>query len=76
MSLRKVLLGAAIAFCAAAGITPAASAGPSAFGPLGCSCKPPVSVPGTQAPASEQMDQGIKNGLDYRRGGPPRRADH
>lgn len=74
--IRKVLFGAAIAFCATVGIAAPASADPSAFGTLGCSCKPPVSVPDGKAPATDQLDQGIQNGLGYLHGTPPRPADN
>lgn len=76
MLIRKVLFGAAIAFCAAAGTATPASADPSPFGTLGCSCKPPVSVPDGKAPAPDQLDQGIQNGLGYLHGTPPRPADN
>jgi hypothetical protein len=70
------LFGAAIAFYAAAGIATPASAEPTPFGTLGCSCKAPVSVPDGKAPATDQMDQGIQNGLGYLHGTPPRPADN
>jgi hypothetical protein len=74
--IRKVLIGAAIAFSAAAGSATPANADPSAFGALGCSCKPPVAVPGGKAPATDQVDQGIQNGLGLLHGNPPRPADN
>jgi hypothetical protein len=74
--IRKVAFGAAIAFCAAAGMATPASADPSAFGSLGCSCKPPVSVPDGKAPAANRVDQGIQNGLGYLHGAPPRPANN
>jgi hypothetical protein len=73
--IRKVLFGAAIAFCAVAGMATPANADPSSFGTLGCSCTPPVSVPDGKAPATNQVDQGIQNGLGYLHGMPPRPAD-
>jgi hypothetical protein len=73
--IRKVLFGAAIAFCAAAGTATPASADPSSFGTLGCSCTPPVSPPDGKAPATNQVDQGIQNGLSYLHGTPPSPAD-
>jgi hypothetical protein len=73
--IRKVLFGAAIALCAAAGMA-TASADPSAFGTLGCSCKPPVSAPDGKAPGTDQLDRGIQNGLGYLHGTPLRPADN
>jgi hypothetical protein len=70
--ITKVLFGAAIALAAAAGVATPASAGPSSFGTLGCSCKPPVTVPDGKAPVTDQVDQGIQNGLGYLKGTPPR----
>jgi hypothetical protein len=74
--IKKVLLGAAIALSAAAGLATPAGADPSPFGTLGCSCQPPVVVPDGTAPATNQMDQGIQNGLGYLHGTPPRPADN
>jgi hypothetical protein len=66
--IRKALFAAAIAFSAAAGITTPASADPSPFGTLGCSCKPPATVPDGKAPAMDPLDQGIQNGLGFLQG--------
>lgn len=63
--IRKILIGAAIAFAAAAGVASSAGADPSPFGILGCSCNPPVTAPDAKAPGTDQMDRGLKNGLDY-----------
>jgi hypothetical protein len=68
----KVLVGAAIALGAVLGIPAPASADPSPFGTLGCSCRPQVAGPDGTAPVTDQMDQGIQNGLGYLRGIPPR----
>jgi hypothetical protein len=68
--ITKVLFGAAIALGAALGIATPASADPSSFGVLGCSCRPPVAPPDGKAPVTDQMDQGIQNGLGYLRGTP------
>jgi hypothetical protein len=73
--IRKVLFAAAIAFSAAAGLATSASADPSPFGTLGCSCKPPVTVPDGKAPAMDPLDLGIQNGLSYLQGTPPRPAN-
>lgn len=74
--IKKALFGVAIAFCAAAGMATAASADPSPFGTLGCSCKPQASVPEVKSPATSQVDQGIQNGLGYLHGIPPRHTDY
>jgi hypothetical protein len=74
--IRNVLIGAAIAFGAAAAVATPASADPSSFGTLGCSCKPPVVAPHGEAPASDAISQGIQNGLGYLHGTPPRPADN
>jgi hypothetical protein len=73
--ITKVLFGAAIALSAAAGVATPASADPSSFGTLGCSCQPPVVAPHGKAPATDQVDQGIQNGLGYLHGSSPRPAD-
>jgi hypothetical protein len=74
--ITKVLFGAAIALSAAAGLATPASADPSPFGTLGCSCRPPVQVPDGKAPVRDQVDQGIQNGLGYLHGNSPRPADN
>jgi hypothetical protein len=74
--ISKLLIGAAIAFSAAVGIATPAGADPSPFGTLGCSCKPPVSVPDGKAPALDPMDQGIQNGLGSLHTTAPRSADN
>ncbi len=70
--ITKALFGAAIALGAALGMAAPASADPSPFGTLGCSCRPQVAGPDGKAPVTDQMDQGIQNGLGYLRGIPPR----
>ena len=69
--ITKIVFGAAIALAAAAGVATPASADPSAFGTLGCSCTPPVAAPDSKAPVTDQVDQGIKNGLGYLKAPPP-----
>jgi hypothetical protein len=73
--IRKILFGAAIALAAAAAVATPASADPSPFGTLGCSCRPPVQGPDGKAPIRDQMDQGIQGGLDYLKALPPHRVD-
>jgi hypothetical protein len=74
--IRQILFGAAIAFSAAAGIAAPASADPSPFGTLGCSCQPPATAPGGKAPAMNPTDLGIQNGLGFLHGNSPRPADN
>jgi hypothetical protein len=63
--IRKILFGTAIALAAAVSVATPVSADPSAFGTLGCTCTPPAAAPDDKAPVTDQMDQGIKNGLGY-----------
>jgi len=74
--IRKVLFAAAIAFSAAAGIATPASADPSPFGTLGCSCQPPATVTDGKAPAMDPLDLGIQNGLGFLHGTQPRPANN
>jgi hypothetical protein len=74
--IKKMLLGAAIALAAAIGIATPASADPSPFGTLGCSCQPPPTAPGGKAPALSPTDLGIQNGLGVLHGTSPRPADN
>jgi hypothetical protein len=69
--ITKILFGAAIALAAAAGVATPASADPSPFGTLGCTCTSPVAAPDGKAPVKDQLDQGIKNGLGYLRAPAP-----
>jgi hypothetical protein len=74
--ITKVLFGAAIALGVAAGVAIPASADPSSFGTLGCSCKPPVVTSHGEAPATDPISQGIQNGLGYLHGNPPHPVDN
>jgi hypothetical protein len=74
--IRQILFAAAIAFSAAAGIAAPASADPSPFGTLGCSCQPPATAPDGKAPAMNPTDLGIQNGLGFLHGNSPRPADN
>jgi hypothetical protein len=69
--ITKILFGAAIAFAAAAGVAAPANADPSPFGTLGCSCTPAAAVPNDKAPVTDQMNQGIQNGLGFLGGSAP-----
>lgn len=75
MAIKKALFGLAIALSAATGLAAPASADPSPFGTLGCSCQPPATVPGN-APVTDPMDRGIQNGLDYLHNTPQHPADN
>jgi hypothetical protein len=63
--ITRILFGAAIALAAAAGVATPASADPSPFGTLGCTCTSPAAAPDSKAPVKDQLNQGIKNGLGY-----------
>jgi hypothetical protein len=70
--ITRVLLGTAIALVTALGVAAPASADPSSFGTLGCTCRPPVTYPDGKAPVTDQVDQGIQNGLAWLHGIPSR----
>jgi hypothetical protein len=74
--IKKILFGAAIAFSVAGGVATPASADPSPFGTLGCSCQPPAAVTDGKAPAMNPIEQGIQNGLGFLHGTSPRPADN
>jgi hypothetical protein len=74
--IKKILFGAAIALTAAIGIATPASADPSPFGTLGCSCQPPATAPDGKAPAMSPTDLGIQNGLGFLHGASPRPANN
>jgi hypothetical protein len=58
--IRKVLLSAAITLGASVAVAAPASADPSAFGTLSCSCEPTISYPAAPGTA---VDQGILSGM-------------
>jgi hypothetical protein len=64
--ITKVLFSAAITLVA----TPA-SADPSSFGTLGCSCTQPGDVPHGKLAVKDQVSRGIQSGLGSLHGGPP-----
>ena len=73
--ITKVLVSAAIALGAATAVATPANADPSSFGTLSCSCKQPVAAPDGKAPVTDvtdQMNQGIRRGLAFLPGHPPR----
>jgi hypothetical protein len=70
--LNKVLLSAAITLGAALTVAEPASADPSSFGTLGCSCSTqPGDVPQGGPTVNDQIIQGIQRGLSSLHGDPP-----
>ncbi|MFZ0226423.1 MAG: hypothetical protein WAL41_05640, partial [Mycobacterium sp.] len=69
--LKKVLLSAAITLGAAMAVATPASADPSPFGTLGCSCTRPGDVPHGGHAVKDQVNQGIQSGLGSLHDGPP-----
>jgi hypothetical protein len=61
--ITKVLFGAAVALSVAAGVATPASADPSAFGTLSCSCGGGVSAAVGGPTVTDQMNEGIQSGL-------------
>lgn len=59
--ITKVLLGAAVAFVAAVGVATPASADPSAFGVLSCSCQGMAAD--DESIGVDQTGLGIQNGI-------------
>ena len=71
MLITKVVLTAAITLGAALAVATPASADPSSFGTLGCSCTQPIDVPHGKPAVKDQVDQGIQSGLGSLHGSPP-----
>jgi hypothetical protein len=69
--ITKVVFSAAIVLGAAMAAATPASADPSAFGTLGCSCTQPIDVPHGKSAVKDQLNQGIQSGLGSLHGGPP-----
>lgn len=63
--ITKVLFSGAIAVVAAVGAATAASADPSLFHVLSCSCEQPATVMDGGAAVADQTNLGIQNGLAY-----------
>lgn len=59
--IAKLLVGAAIVFGAAVGAAASASADPSPFSTLGCSCQDPA--PAGSTTLTDKIDRGIQQGL-------------
>ena len=68
--ITKVLFSAAIALGSAVAAAIPASADPSLFGVLSCSCEGTVTAPDGGSSDTDQMNQGIRSGLDYLQGLP------
>jgi hypothetical protein len=61
--ITKVLFSSAIALSAVVWGAAPASADPSLFGVLSCSCEGGALAPGSGAIATDQVNQGIQSGL-------------
>jgi len=61
--ITKVLFGAAVALSVFAEVATPASADPSAFGALSCSCAGGVSAAVGGPTVTDQMNEGIQSGL-------------
>jgi len=61
--MKRMLASAAILFGALAVTTVPASADPSPFGALGCSCDSVAGIVPGSPDVRDQVDQGIQNGL-------------
>jgi hypothetical protein len=62
--ITKVVSSAAITLSAALALAAPASADPSAFGPLGCSCTQPIDIPHGKLAVKDQVDRGLQSGLE------------
>ena len=69
--ITKVVFSAAITLGAALAVATPASADPSLFGPLGCSCTQPFDVPHGKPEGKEHVSRGIRSGLGSLYGGQP-----
>ena len=73
--ITKVVFTAAITLGAALAVATPASADPSSFGTLGCSCRQPTDVPHGKPVVKDDVNQGIQSGLRSLHGGPPNPVD-
>ena len=73
--ITKVVFSVAITLSAALAVATPASADPSSFGPLGCSCTQPSDVAQGKRAVKEQVRRGIQRGLGSLHGGPPNLGD-
>jgi hypothetical protein len=73
--ITKVVFTAAITLGAALAVATPASADPSSFGTLGCSCTQPIDVPHGKPAVKDQVSRGIHSGLGSLHGGPPNPGD-
>jgi hypothetical protein len=69
--ITKVVFTAPITLFAALAVASPASADPSSFGTLGCSCMQPGDVPQGKPAVKDQVNQGIQSGLGSLHSGPP-----
>jgi hypothetical protein len=68
--ITKVVLSAAITLSAVLALATPASADPSAFGPLRCSCTQPIDIPHGKLGVKDQIDRGLQSGLGSVHGEP------
>jgi hypothetical protein len=66
----KVLFSPAVALSAAVGVATPASADPSSFGTLSCSCEGGVTASDGGPTVTDQLNEGIQSGLSDLRGIP------
>jgi hypothetical protein len=69
--IEKLMVGAAIAFTAIVTTATPASAEPSQFGTLSCSCDPAAGTPDSNSDLKSQVDAGIQRGLGSLHVSPP-----
>jgi hypothetical protein len=68
--ITKVLFSAAVALSASLGVATPASADPSSFGALSCSCESGVTASDDGPTVTDQINEGIQSGLSDLRGMP------
>lgn len=73
--ITRVVFSAAITLSAAVAVATPASADPSAFGPLGCSCTQPIDIPHGNLAVKDQIEKGLQSGLGSVHGEPPNPGD-
>jgi hypothetical protein len=73
--IEKLMFGAAIALTATVVTATPASAEPSQFGTLSCSCNPATGMPDSAPDLKSQVDAGIQHGLGSLHVSPPRPGD-
>jgi hypothetical protein len=69
--ITKLVFTAAITLGAALAVATPAGADPSLFGALSCNCTQPSDIPDGKPAVSDQLRQGIQNGLGSLHRSPP-----